>query len=85
MSRFIREFNLWRYHMSGYKTYIAAMLVAVFGVLAQTDWIVFLNNPTAGLVAIGSAILFAIMRAISTGPAAVQIITKKSDNEDSDK
>jgi hypothetical protein len=63
--------------MAGYKTYVAAVLVAVFGVLAQTDWISFLNNPTAGLVAIGSAILFAIMRAITNSPAAVQIIVKK--------
>ena len=67
--------------MSGYKTYTAAVLVAIFGVLAQTDWISFLNNPTAGLVAIGSAILFAIMRAISNGPAAVQIVVNKSENE----
>lgn len=65
--------------MTGYKTYIAAVLVAVFGVLAQTDWISFLNNPTAGLVAIGSAILFAIMRAITSGPPAIQIVVNKPD------
>lgn len=67
--------------MTGYKTYVAALLVAVFGVLAQTDWVSFLNNPTAGLVAIGTAILFAIMRAISTGPAAIQIV-KNTESEE---
>lgn len=66
--------------MEGYKTYIAAVLVAVFGVLAQTDWISVLNNPTAGLVAIGSAILFAILRAITHGPAVVQIVVKKPED-----
>jgi hypothetical protein len=56
--------------MTGYRTYIAAGLVALFGVLAQTDWISFLSNPKAGLVAIGSAILMAIMRSITTTPPA---------------
>jgi hypothetical protein len=68
--------------MNGYKTYIAAVLVAVFGVLAQTDWVGFLNNPTAGLVAIGSAVLFAIMRAITNGPPAVQIVVNKPDKKE---
>lgn len=67
--------------MEGYKTYIAAVLVTVFGVLAQTNWIEFLANPTAGIVAIGTAILFAVMRAISTGPAAVQIVVNKTVTE----
>lgn len=66
--------------MSGYKTYVAAVLVAVFGVLAQTDWITFLNNPTAGLVAIGSAVLFAVMRAITNGPPAIQIVVNKPED-----
>lgn len=68
--------------MSGYKTYIAALLVAVFGVLAQTNWVDFLNNPTAGLVAIGTAVLFAVLRAITTGPGAIQIVTNKTSNSE---
>ncbi len=51
--------------MVGYRTYIAAGLLAVFGVLAQTDWVSFLANPKAGLVAIGSAMLMAVMRSIT--------------------
>ncbi len=58
--------------MTGYRTYIAAGLVALFGVLAQTDWISTLANPKAGAVAIGSAILMAIMRSITTTPPATK-------------
>ena len=56
--------------MTGYRTYLAAGLVALFGVLAQTDWVSVLSNPKAGLVAIGSAILMAIMRSITSTPPA---------------
>ena len=67
--------------MAGYKTYIAAALVAIFGILAQTDWITFLNNPSAGLVALGSALLFAVLRAITHTPPAVQIVLNKNPGE----
>lgn len=56
--------------MVGYRTYIAAGLVATFGVLAATDWVSFLANPKAGAVAIGSALLMALMRSITTTPPA---------------
>ena len=56
--------------MTGYRTYIAAALVALGGVIAQTDWLAFMTNPKAGLVAIGSAILFAIMRTVTSTPPA---------------
>lgn len=52
--------------MQGYRTYIAASLVAIFGVLASTDWIAVLNDPKAGVVAIGSALVMAVMRSITT-------------------
>jgi len=51
--------------LNGYKTYIVAALIAVFGVLSQYDWNGFLNDPKAGWVALASAILMAIMRAIT--------------------
>lgn len=54
--------------MQGYRTYVAAALVAVFGALASSDWIGFLNDPKAGAVAIGSAALMAIMRSITSTP-----------------
>lgn len=54
--------------MQGYRTYIAAILAALFGLLAQTNWIEFLANPKAGLVALGMSILMIVMRAITTTP-----------------
>lgn len=52
--------------MTGYRTYLAAALVAIFGALAATDWITFLNDPKAGAIAVGSAILMALMRTLTT-------------------
>ena len=53
---------------TGYRTYIASVLLAVFGVLAATDWVSFLNDPKAGMVAVGSAVLMAVLRSITTTP-----------------
>lgn len=53
---------------TGYRTYIASALLAVFGVLAATDWVSFLNDPKAGMVAVGSAALMAVLRSITTTP-----------------
>lgn len=47
------------------------MNVALFGALASTDWIAFLNDPKAGAVAIGSAALMAIMRSITSTPPGI--------------
>lgn len=52
--------------MKGYRTYFAAALVAFGGVVAQTDWVSFIANPRAGLVAVGAAALMAVMRTITT-------------------
>jgi hypothetical protein len=54
--------------MQGYRTYLAAALQVGIGVLAQTDWVSFLANPKAGAVAIGSGLLMAVMRTITTTP-----------------
>jgi hypothetical protein len=65
--------------LQGWKTYIAAVLIIVTGVLAQTNWVDFIANPKAGVVAIATAVFFAIMRAISVGPGGIQIIMPKRD------
>lgn len=57
--------------MEGWKTYIAAALLALGGVIATTDWVAFLSNPKAGAVALGSALLMAVMRKLTSGPSAV--------------
>lgn len=54
--------------VTGYRTYIAAALVAMFGALASTDWIDVMDDPAAGAVAIGCAILMAVMRSFTTTP-----------------
>lgn len=63
--------------LQGWKTYLAAILIIVTGALAQTNWIDVIANPKAGLVAIATAIFFAIMRAISVGPGGIQIVMPK--------
>jgi len=52
----------------GYRTYLASALLAIFGVLAATDWVNFLNDPKAGMVAVGSAVLMAVLRSITSTP-----------------
>jgi hypothetical protein len=54
--------------MTGYRTYLAAALMAIFGALASTDWVAFINDPKAGAIAVGSATLMALMRAVTTTP-----------------
>lgn len=54
--------------MTGWRTYLAAAIVAAGGVIAQTDWVSFLANPKAGLIAIGTALLMAIMRSVTMTP-----------------
>lgn len=52
--------------ITGYKTYIASLLPIVMGVIELTDWNHFIQNPKAGLIALGSGILMAVMRSITT-------------------
>lgn len=66
--------------MQGWKTYIAAVLIIVTGILAQTNWIEFIANPKAGLIAIATGVFFAIMRAVSVGPGGIQIVVPKKES-----
>jgi len=50
----------------GYRTYIAAALIAVFGVLSAVDWNAFLTDPSAGWTAVVTAVIMAVMRSITT-------------------
>lgn len=65
--------------LQGYRTFIAAALMAVFSVLAMTDWVAFLNNPTAGLVGLLSAILMAVLRAVTSTPPLKKAEEEKTD------
>jgi len=52
----------------GYRTYLVAVLMAVFGALAVADWNAILSNPESGWVALASAVVMAAMRAITSTP-----------------
>lgn len=58
-------------NLVGFRTYIVAALIGIFGALAALDWNAVLDNPQAGIVAVISAIFMAVMRAIdNTTPGA---------------
>jgi len=52
--------------LNGWKTYITSLVPIIFGVLQMTDWNAFLANPKAGIVALGSGILMAVMRYVTS-------------------
>ncbi len=57
--------------LKGYRTYLAAAIVAAIGVLAELSpekWQQIVDDPSGGLSLIGSGILFAVLRAITTTP-----------------
>lgn len=54
--------------MVGYRTYIVAVLAAIFGALAIVDWNAVLTDPSAGWATVVMAVLMAVMRAITTTP-----------------
>lgn len=56
--------------MKGYRTYIAAAIAAVGGVIAMTDWVSFMSDWKAGITALGMAIAMAVFRSITTTPPA---------------
>lgn len=57
--------------MKGYRTFVVSGLMAIFGVLAIADWNAIIDNPQAGIVALGSAIIMAILRVFTTTPPGV--------------
>lgn len=69
--------------LAGYKTYIVSLIMILLGVLAQTDWVSFIENPKAGLVAIGSAIVMAVLRSITTTPGAIQLVVNTPEKKHS--
>lgn len=54
--------------LTGYRTYLVAVLMAVFGALSVLDWNVVLSDPNVGWSLVVSAVLMAAMRAITTTP-----------------
>lgn len=52
----------------GYRTYLVAILAAIFGALAIVDWNAVLTDPAAGWATVVMAVLMAVMRAITSTP-----------------
>jgi hypothetical protein len=59
--------------MKGYRTFIVSALMAVFGVLAIADWNAIIDNPQAGVVALVSAVIMAVLRVFTTTPPGVSV------------
>jgi hypothetical protein len=59
-----------RVRVNGYKTIATAALIAVLGVLQQTDLTEIVGVKQAGLWLLGIGILMAVLRVISNGPPA---------------
>ena len=55
--------------MQGYRTLIAAGVVAALGVLQGFDWLTLVSNPKGfGWAAAGTGLLFAVLRAVTSTP-----------------
>lgn len=52
----------------GYRTYLVAVLAAVFGALAIVDWNAVVADPAAGWATVVMAVVMAAMRAITSTP-----------------
>lgn len=63
--------------LKGYRTFVVSALMAIFGVLAIADWNAIIDNPQAGVVALFSAMVMAILRVFTTTPPGVSGETPK--------
>lgn len=54
--------------LKGHRTFMAVLLTTTFGILATTDWVNFLHNPSAGWTALAMSLLYGYMRMITTTP-----------------
>ena len=80
MTRLLKDINIddpiWdhinklgvKHMLVGWRTYIISFMVATVAILEMTDWNALFDNPQAGLVALGSAIVMALLRTITTTP-----------------
>lgn len=54
--------------LNGYKTFVAALAITIFGALEAFDFTQFLNADTAGYVTTGLGIVMFILRALTSTP-----------------
>lgn len=54
--------------MTGWRTLIFSVLVAIVGVLSATDWVQLLGSTKAGFIVTGIGVVSAILRVMTTTP-----------------
>lgn len=54
--------------LNGYKTFVIAVLTAVFGALEAMDYTQFLTADNAGYAATGIGVIMFILRALTSTP-----------------
>lgn len=54
--------------LTGWKTLIFSLIVAVIGVLSATDWVQLLGSTKAGWIVTGIGIVSAILRTVTSTP-----------------
>lgn len=55
--------------MTGFRTYIAAAIVATLGVLQGVDWLQLISNPKGfGWAMLGTGLVMAVLRTVTTTP-----------------
>lgn len=59
--------------LQGYRTYLAAALMAIFSGLAMYDWNIFMADPKAGALGLFVSIVMMVMRALTTTPAGTVV------------
>lgn len=52
--------------MTGWKTYLASALGALFGALAVIDWNPLIQNNGAGWTALAMSVIMAVLRTVTT-------------------
>ena len=67
-------------NIQGWRTFLAAGLTVLFGILASTDWISFLNDPKAGIMVILSGLLMAFMRTLTNTPPGQSVHPLETEN-----
>lgn len=54
--------------LKGFKTFIVALLLAIFGALESFDFTQFLNEEVSGYVVLGVSVIMMVLRAITGTP-----------------
>lgn len=54
--------------LTGYKTFLTALGVAVFGALETFDFTNYLNEQNAGIAALAVSVLMMVLRAVTKTP-----------------